>query len=791
MSALDAAVRSGRARNRDADRGAADTGERRTPTALHWGAYDVVVRDGRVVALEPSADDPDPSPIGAGMAGALDGPVRITEPMVREGWLRDGPGPAGGGRGSEPFVAVSWDRAYAMVADELRRVHDEHGPQAVYGGSYGWGSAGRLHHAQSQLHRFLALAGGYTASVGSYSAAALEAIMPRVIGGDPWSIWTRGTRWPEIAEHGELVVSFGGMGRKNAQANAGGVGAHESVAWQRRCRERGVRFVNVSPVRDDVADDLEPAWLPIRPGTDAALLLALCREIAAAGLHDREFLERCCSGADELLDDLAGGRDGVVKDADWAAPICELPADAIRSLAREIATLRTTINLSWSIQRQRHGEQAYWAGVALAAFSGSLGRPGGGLASGLGISQIGVRGDRPGVAAFPPARNPVAAGLPVARIADALLHPGAPFTHDGAEGAYPDLRLVYWAGGNPFHHHQDLGRLVRAWQRPDTVVVHDAFWNPLCRHADVVLPVALALERDDLAIGMMDLRLTAMHRAVDPPAGVPTDHAAFSAIAERLGFGDAFTEGRDEQEWLEVMYERTRRSLADTGVELPAFPEFRAAGGVTLPDPGHEPPMSFAALRRGEPLDTPSGRIELASPTIAGFGLEDCPGRPTWLEPEEWLGAPGTDGMLHLLSNQPATRLHSQFDHGGCSREAKVRDREPVRIHPADAAERGIADGDVVRLHNDRGACLAGAVLDDALRRGVVVLATGAWYDPEVPGGLDRHGNPNVLTADRGSSGLAQGPTSGNALVRLERFDGEPPPVRAFEPPAVLRDPAG
>src|SRR5690606_30258662 len=119
---------------------------------------------------------------------------------------------------------------------------------------------------------------------------------PHVIGGAPWSIWSRGPCWPEIEAHGELVVCFGGMAPKNARANAGGVGRHDSAGWQRRCRAAGVRFVNVSPVRDDVHPDLAPVWLPIRPCTDAALMLALAGEIVAAGAHDREFLDRCCVG---------------------------------------------------------------------------------------------------------------------------------------------------------------------------------------------------------------------------------------------------------------------------------------------------------------------------------------------------------------------------------------------------------------------------------------------------------------------------------------------------------------
>ena len=187
-------------------------------------------------------------------------------------------------------------------------------------------------------------------------------------------------------------------------------------------------------------------------------------------------------------------------------------------------------------------------------------------------------------------------------------------------------------------------------------------------------------------------------------------------------------------------------------------------------------------------MSTPSGRIEIASATIAGFGYADCPGHPAWLPPVEGVGSTAAARFpLQLIANQPATRLHSQLDFGATSLASKIRGREPVRIHPQDAAARGISDGDVVRLYNDRGACLAGAVLSDALRLGVVQLATGAWYDPEDPAAetpFCLHGNPNVLTRDAGTSRLAQGCAGQLSLVEIERFDGPLPPIKAFDPPA-------
>jgi len=196
-------------------------------------------------------------------------------------------------------------------------------------------------------------------------------------------------------------------------------------------------------------------------------------------------------------------------------------------------------------------------------------------------------------------------------------------------------------------------------------------------------------------------------------------------------------------------------------------------------------------FRAGQPLATPSGRIEIFSETVAGFGLDDCGGHPQWFEPREWLG--GADsGQLHLISNQPTNKLHSQLDHGSVSRSAKIDGREPVSMHPTAAAERGLAAGDVVRVHNSRGACLAGVVLDDSLRPDVVQLATGSWFDPATDPARDggqpfcKHGNPNVLTRDEGTSGLAQGPSAQSCLVRVERHTGPDMAVTAFEPPVIL-----
>ncbi|MGA5498095.1 molybdopterin-dependent oxidoreductase [Streptomyces cinereoruber] len=764
--------------------------ERRMPVATHWGSFVAVVDSGRLVRIEPRNDDPVPSPIGPGMVTAADDNARVLRPAVRKGWLNGLSRANDTARGTDAFVEVSWDDAITLVSEELRRVRAQHGDSAVFGGSYGWASAGAFHNAQSQLHRFLALGGGYTDSRNTYSTAALEVILPHVIGGAPWSYQSRMPMWDEIADNCELVVAFGGLALKNSQINPGGLARHQTRDLQRKCRAAGVRFVNVSPIRSDTAGFLDAEWLPVVPNTDTALMLGIAHTMLVNNWHDEDFLRRCCTGFDRFASYLTGELDGVVKDAGWAAGITGIGREAITGLARRLSTQRSLIMVNYAIQRADHGEQPIWMSVVLAAMAGSMGRPGCGWGAGYAtMDATGVAPGRSSVASVPRGPNPVADFIPVARIADTLLHPGRTIDYNGRRLTLPELRLIYWCGGNPFHHHQDLHRLARAWQTPDTVVVHEAWWNTNAKFADIVLPVATSLERDDFAAGFSDPHLTAMPKVREPEGESRTDHQIFAALACRLGYQREFTQDRSEFEWVRHLYEQTRAGLGDEAA-LPGFDDFWRETTAELPALRGPFPGSFEALRadpRQFPLTTPSGRIEIFSEEIDSFGYDDCAGHPAWFEPVEWLGAEASSRFpLHMISNQPASRLHSQYDNGGHSLASKIRGREPVTIHPQDAAARGIQDGMIVRVHNDRGSCLAGAVLSDDVMPGVIQLSTGAWWDPAQPGlskSLDRHGNPNSLTADRGCSRLSQGPSAHSALVDVEVYDGPLPDVLAFTPP--------
>lgn len=768
---------------RGADRHNGDEGEQRPLVGTHWGLY----RHAPGGTLAPFERDPDPTENGLPLPADRLAPCRILRPAIRRSFLEHGPGD--GRRGAEPFVEVSWDEALDLAASEIRRVRETYGSEALYSGSYGWSSAGRFHHAQSQLKRFYNSIGGSVRSIQSYSYAAAEVVLPHVIGTLDGLV-TGHTPWEELAGHADLIVMFGGTPLRNAQSSSGGIARHETAAGLQACRAAGAHFINVSPVREDAAEMLAAEWLPLRPTTDTALLLALCFVLLTENLHDAAFVERYTTGFETFHAYVTGAADGLPKTPEWAADITGIPAGRIAELARRMAGRRTFLMMAWALQRAEHGEQPYWAAIALASLLGGIGLPGRGI--GFGYASVGGIGTTPAVtgwAAFPQGKNPVGAAIPVARIADMLLNPGATYLHDGVRKTYPHIRLVHWAGGNPFHHHQDLNRLVEAWQRPDTIIAHEHWWNAHARHADIVLPAATFLERDDLVASGRDRFIVYSRAPSAPPPEVRTDFDMLSALARRLDAEHVFTEGRDAAGWLRHLYGETAAAAGAKGVVLPDYEAFRAEGLAEVPArPG--PNALFAPFRadpQAHPLKTPSGRIELFSARVAGFGLPDCPGHPSWQTPAEWLGAPlAAEFPLHLLSCQPADKLHSQWDHAAPSRSTKERGRQPILMHPADLSARGLSDGDLVEVASLRGRCLAIAQACDGLLAGVVQMATGAWFDPQepgIPGSLECNGNPNVLTQDRGTSSLAQGPSANSCLVEVRRFEGVPPPVRAYDPP--------
>ena len=753
----------------------------------HWGAFEAIVEDERLREVRAFASDTAPSPILSAIAPAVHHELRVANPSFREGWLKHRDRNRGRG---ERFIEVPWDEALDLVAEELQRVKAEHGNEAIFAGSYGWSSAGRFHHAKTQLQRFMNCFGGYTGQKHNYSLAAGLAILPHIVG-DVRPLRDL-TSWSAIAEGTELFVAFGGCGTRNAQVEPGGMGDHSALGWLKAMRDKGIEVVSITPLRSDTPELLEPEWLAVRPNTDVALMLGLAHTLVSEGLHDEAFLARYTVGFEKFKPYLMGERDGQPKSAEWAAVITDIPADSIRDLARRMAAKRTMIATAYGLQRADHGEQTFWMTMVLACLLGQIGLPGGGF--GFGYGSMHGQGNPVGAAlgfTHSTGENPTGSFIPVARITDLLENPGAAYDFDGERRTYPDTKLIYWCGGNPFHHHQDLNRLLAGWRRPDTVIVNEPWWAPTAKLADIVLPATTTLERNDVGASSRDRFTMAMKQAVPPQGNARNDYDIFGGLARRVGIEEAFSLGRDEMSWLRTLYE-TARQKADASLgEVPDFDTFWERGFFEAPLPA-KPYNVYADFRESPgtaPLPTPSGKFEIFCEEIAGFGYDDCPGHPVWLEPAEWLGSASTDRFpLHLISNQPVTKLHSQLDFAGPSLAAKVDGREILTLSRDDAEARDIADGDFVRAFNDRGSTIAVVHVSDVVRPGVALLPTGAWFDPTISETTDteKHGNPNVLTLDKGTSRLGQGPISHTTLIEVERFDGTPPPVTAFELPEIV-----
>lgn len=764
----------------------------------HWGAFSAQMIDGELT-VSPFNNDPAPSALINNIPAALNHPARLSKPLVRKGWLEDGPGPDER-RGSDEYIEMEWERALDLAAAEMKRLgataalaDDKPLPGThVFGGSYGWSSAGRFHHAQGQVHRFLnSVFGGYVGSVDTYSSAA-GAVILSLVWGNSLAMTRDQAYWQNIADHTEHLIAFGGIAVRNLAASPGGNSQHTARKALETASARGCKFVSVSPLADDFEDLPNVTRISPRPSTDVALMLGMACHLVQSHQVNHDYLERYTSGYERFEAYLTGTTDNIAKTPEWAEKICGVSAEKIRSLADNAAQQNTHITIAYSLQRAQNGEQPVWMALTLAAMLGHYPKLGGGFSYAL--ASIGNIGKTPlavPLPTLPQGKNGVNDFIPVARISELLLHPGKPYTYKGDTRHYADIQLVYWAGGNPFHHHQDLENLREAFSRPDTVIINESVSTASTRYADIIFPATITAEREDIGASGNDPFMHPMQQLTPPRGEARDDYDIFTALAVRLGCENTFTEGRSSREWQQHMYQRTHEALKSADLNPPDFDTFMDGEIMQLPLSNTSSRMQrFHNNPETHPLDTASGKIDICSEIVARSGL---PEHPAWLEPEEWLGSPlAKKHQFQLIANQPKTRLHSQLDFGNNSMSGKQDGREIVRLNPKDADQLGIASGDIVRLWNDRGALLAAARLSEKVSRSVVQLSTGAWYAPrELPGsGLTCvNGNPNILTSDIGASGLSGGCAGQLSLVSVEKWLGETPDVVPHEAMIKVRRP--
>lgn len=764
-------------------------------TAAHWGPMLVDTDGENVLASRGALPTRHPNSLQTVVQDQVHSPTRVRYPMVRKGFLAS-PSRPQGVRGQDEFVRVSWDEALTLIHQQHQRIRDTYGPSSIFAGSYGWRSNGVLHKAATLLQRYMSLAGGYTGHLGDYSTGAAQAIMPHVVGGN--EVYQQQTSWPLILEHSDVVVLWS-ANPLNTLKIAWNASDEQGIPYFDALRKSGKRVICIDPMRSETVDFFGDSmeWIAPHMGTDVALMLGIAHTLVENSWQDEDFLSRCTVGYDTFAAYLTGERDGVAKTAEWAAEICGITANKIRELAALFHENTTMLMSGWGMQRQQFGEQKHWMLVTLAAMLGQIGTPGGGF----GLSYHFANGGNPTrrAAVLGSMQGTVKDGIdavdkiPVARIVEALENPGAPYQHNGMDRHFPDIRFVWWAGGANFTHHQDTNRLIRAWQKPELVVISECFWTAAAKHADIVLPATTSFERNDLTMtgDYSNQHLVPMKRVVAPQYEARDDWEVFAELSERWEAGgrERFTEGKNDLQWLETFYNIAAERGASQQVTLPPFAEFWQVNQlIEMPESEqHARFVRFADFRRdpqANPLKTPSGKIEIFSERINSFGYADCPPHPMWLEPDEWHGN-AQPQQLQVLSAHPAHRLHSQLNYSRLRETYAVAGREPVTLHPADAKARGIVAGDVVRVWNQRGQVLAGAVVTDGIKPGVICIHEGAWPDLDpAAGGICKNGAVNVLTKDLPSSRLGNGCAGNTALAWVEKYQGPALTLTAFDPPA-------
>lgn len=775
-------------------------------TGCQWGAVRAKVENGRVTEIKPFEYDKHPSEMINGIKDLLYSEARVRYPMVRVDWLKNRQNSNRTQRGDNRFVRVSWKEALDLFYEELERIQKDYGPWALHTANVGWRSSGQFHSCGNHMIRAIAMHGSSVSSVGDYSTGAGQTILPYVLGST--EVYSQGTSWEIILKETENLIFWASDPVKNLQVGWN-CETHEAYGYleqlKQKLAEKKINVISIDPVKSKTQNFLGCEQLYVNPQADMPFMLAIAHTLYEENLYDKDFLDVYTLGFEKFVPYLLGEtEDKIEKTPEWAAPICGISADKIREFARMLAGKRTQLIFGWAIQRQQHGEQPYWMGAVLAAMLGQIGLPGGGISYAHHYSSIGVSSSGAATPGSFPSNldedqkpkygnknyNGYSEVIPVARATDSLLHAGETIDYNGKKIVYAPYKMAIFTGCNQWSRQSDLNKMKKAFQQLETVVTINYSWTATCRFADIVLPACTPFERNDIdTYGSYSNRgIIAMQKLVEPMYESRPDFEIFKDLCSRYGEGKAeeYCQNLDEKGWLNRLYTECRR--ANRGkFEMPkTFDEFWQAGFVLFPEgKAWVRHKDFREDPELHALGTPSGFIEIYSTKIAKYGYDDCKGHPMWFEKAERShGGPKSDQYpFWLQSCHPDKRLHSQLCESKSLRETySVQGREPFYMNPQDAEKLGIKDGDLVRVFNERGQVLVGAVLSDNFPTGVVRLQEGAWYSPvdETIGALDTYGSPNTLTLDIGSSKLSQATCVSTCLVNVEKWQGEAPAPNGF-----------
>lgn len=673
-------------------------------------------------------------------------------------------------RGEGRFARISWDEAFDTIAGQLQRIRQMYGNEAIHL-LYGTGVYGQISQSWitpdmgGALPRFLHMFGGYLGYYNTYSSACFSYSAPYTYG------VTDGNS-PDDLVNSKLIVLFA---ENMAETRMGGAGA---AYYLKLAKDKGAKVVVVDPRYSDTASALADEWIPIRPTTDNALIDAIAYVILTENLHDQTFLDTYCLGFDEehMPPGIPAGNsyrsyllglsdDKTVKTPAWAERITAVPRNSIVSLARQIGRTKPACllqGLGW--QRHAYGEQPVRALPVLAAMTGSTGKKGGGPGLRLG-------GHKVPMGWVPAGTNPVQASISCYMWPEAILRGKEMTAADGVQGAAgltTDIKMIWsYASNILINQHSDCNGTARILQdesKCEFILVHDVLMTPSAKFADILLPDATHFEREDITTYSSGIGYAIYHQKVVEPMYECKDiYTVTAELANRLGFGDQFTEGKTEQDWLRECV----KVAQDKDPHFPAFEDFRRQG-IYKAAP-LEPVIAYEqqiADPVNHPFQTPSGKIEIFSPRLwEKNNLRKIPAVPKYVPAWEGPNSPRKAKYpLQCIGYHCKQRVHSTFDNIPWTEEAA---KQEVWISPGDAEERGIMNGDPVKVFNDRGAMIIAAKVTPRIMPGVAAIPQGAWWSPDSLG-IDRRGNINTITKYHPTP-LAKGNPQHTNLVQIER----------------------
>ncbi len=526
----------------------------------------------------------------------------------------------------------------------------------------------------------------------------------------------------------------------------------------------------VDPRYTDTAAVFADEWVPVRPGTDTALMSAMAHTMIAEGLHDQRFLDKYTVGFEQFRQYVMGEEDGVAKTPAWAETKTGIAAATISALAREYATTKPAALIpGMAPGRTAYGEQYHRMAATLAAMTGNVGVHGGNAAGfergpvgpmvpPVSFDKINATYEERLKALNIPRR--LRTSVHVTRMWDAIL--------SGKAGGYPsDIKVAYFSWANPLNQVPNINKGIEALKKLDFVVVHDQFMTATARFADILLPVTTIWERNDFARPWLSgPYFLYLNKVIEPMGEVRSDMDIFRDLAARLGVPQPFA-GISEEDGIRMVM----AGMGDVTGEIADFEKFRQEGVHKMKLDG--PKLCFQDEiedPENHPFPTLSGKIEIYSKVLADLSNAEIPPIPKHIESWEGPDDPlARKYPLQMITVHVKSRAHSCFGNNPW-----LKDIEPqsLWISATDAQIRGITDGDSVRVFNDRGETIVQASVTERIMPGVVALGEGAWYQPDHQG-RDRAGSVNILTRDHYSPGGAF--PSNSALVQVERAGGEEP----------------